>query len=207
MIETFIQGGPIMWPILLLSIVTIGSVIERILFIINEKICADHNCVQRMFNLVEHEKIDEAIKAGKDCKDRTARVLYKGLTHRDTSYSDAMIEESNAQLDKFNRGLFIMDTAVTLGPLLGLLGTVVGMIHAFGLVGDADLAGKTAAITGGISESLITVGFGLIVAIVAILPLNYLSSRLEKARRELESAVTRMELLLRSHDLEVAKAK
>ncbi|MEO0452691.1 MAG: MotA/TolQ/ExbB proton channel family protein [Verrucomicrobiota bacterium] len=200
MIETFLRGGPIMWPILLLSIVTFGTVIERIIFLIREQTRCDSKCVMNIFRLVEHEKFDEAYKIGARCTDKTAQLLAAGLEHRDISFTDAMMEEANSQLDRFNRGLVILDTAVTLGPLLGLLGTVIGMMSAFGFVGGEGLAGKTEAITGGVAESLITVSFGLGVAIIAILPLNYLNSRLEKVRRELESAMTRMELLLKGSD-------
>ncbi|MEM9399795.1 MAG: MotA/TolQ/ExbB proton channel family protein [Verrucomicrobiota bacterium] len=188
-----------MWPILLLSIITLGSLIERAIFLISEARFANHESVQHIFNLVEHGSLDEAENYGLQCQDRIARMLTAGLVHRGISYSDAMMEQANSQLDRYNRGLVVFDTAVTLGPLLGLLGTVIGMIHAFDIVGGHDLAGKTMTITGGIAESLITVSFGLFVAIAAIIPLNYLTSRLDKARRQFESAMTRMEILLRSY--------
>lgn len=200
MIETFIKGGPIMWPILLLSIATLGAVIERAIFLIREKSRGDSECVMNIFRLVEHNKLNDAQKIGGRCTDKVAQVLAAGLQHRDISFTDAMMEAANVQLERYNRGLVILDTAVTLGPLLGLLGTVIGMMNAFGFVGGEGIAGKTDAITGGVAESLITVAFGLGVAIVAILPLNYLNSRLEKVRRELESAITRMELLLKGND-------
>jgi biopolymer transport protein ExbB len=197
MFELFLKGGPIMWPILILSIITFSIVLERCWFLILEKKNRDHDSVLNIFRLVEHKQLDEAARAGVKSQDMVARVLTSGLEHRHTSYSDAMLESANAELDRYNRGLVALDTAVTLGPLLGLLGTVVGMISAFGIVGGAELATQQKAITGGIAESLIAVTFGLGVAIVAIIPLNYLNSRLEKARRQMESAMTRLELLLR----------
>ncbi len=185
-----------MWPILLLSIITLGVVIERVFFLINEKRTQDQISVQRIFQLIEHGSVAQAAKLGDDSSDMIARVLIHGLNHRDTSLSEAMLESASTELDRYNRGLVILDTAVTLGPLLGLLGTVTGMMKAFGVVGMEDMAGKQAIITGGISECLIAVTFGLAVAIVAIIPLNYLNARLEKARRQLESAMTRLELLV-----------
>jgi len=197
--ELFLKGGPIMWPILILSIITLSVVIERALFLFSEKKNRNHETVLNIFRLVEHKQPDEAIRIGSGSKDTVARVLTSGLEHRNTSYSDAMLESASTELDRYNRGLVALDTAVTLGPLLGLLGTVIGMIRAFGIVGGSDLATQQNVITGGIAESLIAVTFGLGVAIVAIIPLNYLNARLEKARRKMESAMTRMELLLHKY--------
>jgi len=199
MLELFLKGGPIMWPILILSIITLSIVIERALFLFSEKKNRNHETVLNIFRLVEHKQPDEAIRIGSGSKDTVARVLTSGLEHRNTSYSDAMLESASTELDRYNRGLVALDTAVTLGPLLGLLGTVIGMIRAFGIVGGSDLATQQNVITGGIAESLIAVTFGLGVAIVAIIPLNYLNARLEKARRKMESAMTRMELLLHKY--------
>ncbi len=199
MLELFLKGGPIMWPILILSIITLSVVIERALFLFSEKKNRNHETVLNIFRLVEHKQPDEAIRIGSGSKDTVARVLTSGLEHRNTSYSDAMLESASTELDRYNRGLVALDTAVTLGPLLGLLGTVIGMIRAFGIVGGSDLATQQNVITGGIAESLIAVTFGLGVAIVAIIPLNYLNARLEKARRKMESAMTRMELLLHKY--------
>jgi biopolymer transport protein ExbB len=197
-IHWFQQGGPIMWPILILSIVTLGAVLERVFFLWREFGRRRTTDVNKMFQLVEHGNMDEALELGKQSEERIAMVLTEGLSHRATSYTDAMMEAANTELERYTRGLVILDTAVTLGPLLGLLGTVVGMMSAFGLVGGDSLAGKTQAITGGVAESLIAVSFGLGVAIIAILPLNYLNARLEKVRRQMESAMTRMELQLKS---------
>ncbi len=199
MLELFLKGGPIMWPILILSIITLSVVIERALFLFSEKKNRNHETVLNIFRLVEHKQPDEAIRIGSGSKDTVARVLTSGLEHRNTSYSEAMLESASTELDRYNRGLVALDTAVTLGPLLGLLGTVIGMIRAFGIVGGSDLATQQNVITGGIAESLIAVTFGLGVAIVAIIPLNYLNARLEKARRKMESAMTRMELLLHKY--------
>jgi biopolymer transport protein ExbB len=199
MFALFSQGGPVMWPILVLSVVTFGVVIERLLFLFNESRSRDHAAVQRIFQLVEHGRIDEAAKTAAGSPDMIARVLAGGLEHRETSLNDALLEGASAELERYNRGLVVLDTAVTLGPLLGLLGTVTGMMKAFNIVGGSDLAGKQAILTGGISECLIAVTFGLTVAIIAIIPLNYLNACLEKARRKLEAAMTRLELLAAKH--------
>lgn len=188
-----------MWPILALSLATLSVIVERIFFLLYESRSRDQKAVQRIYRLVEQGQIEQAAQALDGCADMVVRVLSHGLEHRDTSLSEAMLEGAGAELDRYNRGLVVLDTAVTLGPLLGLLGTVIGMMTVFGIIGGGDLVGKEEVLTGGISQCLIAVTFGLAVAIIAIVPLNYLNSRLEKARRQLESAMTRLELLVAKH--------
>ena len=197
MFELFQKGGPIMWPILVLSVITMGVVVERIIFILREIKRRDKSVVHQIFESVQHGKFEEAIKAGKNSTDLIARVLTEGLENRESSLDDALLEAASKELDQYNRGLVVLDTAVTLGPLLGLLGTVVGMIRAFGVVGGGDLADKQQVITGGIAESLLAVSFGLIVAIVSILPLNYFSAKLEQVRRQIEGSMNKLTILLR----------
>jgi biopolymer transport protein ExbB len=109
--------------------------------------------------------------------------------------SNAFLRAANQELQRFNRGLPVLDTIITLAPLLGLLGTVTGLIHAFGLLGAQEL-GSPVAITGGIAEALIATAFGLGIAIVALIPFNYLNARLEEARNEIQDAGSQLELLL-----------
>ena len=106
-----------------------------------------------------------------------------------------MLRAANLEMKRWNRGLPVLDTVITLAPLLGLLGTVTGMIGAFGLLGNQELDAP-AAITGGIAEALIATAFGLMIAIVALVPFNYLNAKLEERRHELEDTASRLELLL-----------
>lgn len=197
LIQIFLKGGPIMWPILLVSIAALATVLERIVFLLIEKTHRSPNTVRDIFGRVEHGDPDGAVKIGAGSKDYVARVITAALVERDTSFTNALLAASAEELRRFNRGLPLLDTVITLAPLLGLLGTVVGMIHSFGLIqGDLD---APAAITGGIAEALIATAFGLGVAITALLPYNYLNARLEDARREIEVAANRLELLLVKH--------
>ena len=188
-----------MWPILLLSIITGGVILERLWFLLTGGRRSGSRALQQVFTAVEHGDLEGAARYGRRSADRLAQILAYGLEHRDISLSNFLIQAAGRELDLFNRGITVLDTAVTLGPLLGLLGTVLGMIRAFGVLGTESMAAKTAAITGGIAESLIAVSFGLAVAILAIIPLNYLGSRLEKRRREIEEATNHLELLVGKH--------
>jgi biopolymer transport protein ExbB len=195
MIQIFLKGGPIMWPLLVTSLVALTVVIERLIFILRERGKRQPDTVERILSLVEQGKSAAAVQAGQGSADFVARTLTYALEHREKSLSNALLRAANQELARFNRGLTVLDTIITLAPLLGLLGTVTGMIHAFGLLGASEL-GAPAAITGGIAEALIATAFGLGIAIVALIPFNYLNSRLEEARHELEDAASHLELLL-----------
>ena len=193
-ISIFLKGGPIMVPILIVSLLVMATVIERIVFLIRLHRDRSPGTVREIFASVEHGRPEEALKVGEQSADPVAKVVTAALRERDTSYTSALLAASTLELKKFNRGLPLLDTAITVAPLLGLLGTVMGMIRSFGLIaGELD---APAAITGGIAEALIATAFGLLVAIMALLPFNYLNARMEEARHDLEEAGNRLEILL-----------
>ena len=196
MLELFHKGGPIMWPLLLLSIVALTVVLERLVFIARERGRHGEADVDEMLTQVERGDPDAAANMGISSRDFVARALAYALTHRERSFSEAMLRAANWELKRFNRGLTLLDTTVTLAPLLGLLGTVTGMIRSFGMLGGAEL-GAPSAITGGIAEALIATAFGLGIAITALLPFNYLNARLEEARLEMQDAASHAEIHLK----------
>lgn len=190
------KGGPIMWPLMLTSIIALAIVFDRVYFIITVKLQRHPKIVEYILASVERGEIREAIDAGSETKDFVARTLVYGLKQRDKSLSSALLRAANQELKRFNQGLSFLDTIVTLAPLLGLLATVTGMIHAFGLLGGRELDAPT-VITGGIAEALIGTAFGLGIAIVSLIPFNYMNTRLEEARHELQDAATHLELILK----------
>lgn len=195
MLELFHRGGPIMWPILLTSIVAVAVAIERLIFIYREKRRRSPSTVEKILALAEDGKVEDAIAAGGNSGDFVAKTLIYALTHRETALSNALLRAANQELKRFGRGLAVLDTIITLAPLLGLLGTVTGMINAFGMLKGEEL-GAPAAITGGVAEALIATAFGLGIAITALIPFNYLNARLEEARHEIEDSASHLELLL-----------
>lgn len=188
-----------MWPLLLTSLMALTVAIERCFFIIREKRRRSQEAVNSILDFSERGEIEKAIQAGKSSEDFVVRILVYGLTHREKSFSSALLQAANLELKRFSQGLPTLDTIITLAPLLGLLGTVTGMIRAFGLLGQIELEAPT-VITGGIAEALIATAFGLGIAILALIPFNYLNARLEEARHEIEDASTHLELLLRKPD-------
>jgi biopolymer transport protein ExbB len=195
MIQIFHQGGPVMWPLLATSLVALTVVFERIFFTLREWSRRDRKVVAQIFADAERGDWNAAREAGGTSRDYVARVLTSAIEHRDISFSGALLQASIAELQRFNRGISPLDTIITLAPLEGLFGTVTGMIHAFGLLGASELGAPT-AITGGIAEALIATAFGLLIAMVALLPFNYLNARLEQARQEIETNAAQLEMLL-----------
>ena len=194
MLHIFLKGGPVMWPLLATSLVAVTVVFERLLFLIREQSRRKPEVVEDILGGVERNEVAVAIKAGSGSSDFVARTIVYALEHREKSLSNALLRAANHELKRYNRGLAVLDTIITLAPLLGLFGTVTGMIHAFGLIGG-ELDSPT-AITGGVAEALIATAFGLGIAITALIPFNYLNARLEAARLEIQDAATHLELLI-----------
>ncbi|MCC7519602.1 MAG: MotA/TolQ/ExbB proton channel family protein [Verrucomicrobiae bacterium] len=195
MLSLFLKGGPIMWPLLATSLLAVTVVIERLVFMLRERRCRRPDVVETVLDHVEKGRTDEAIRCGRGNEDFVARTLAYALEHQGRSLSNAILRAASLELKRFHRGLPVLDTIITLAPLLGLLGTVTGMIRSFGLMGTEEL-GAPAAITGGIAEALIATAFGLGIAILALIPFNYLTARMEEARHEMQDAATHLELLL-----------
>ena len=199
-VHIFKKGGPIMWPLLVVSILALGAVIERTFFIIGEFRKRDPKSRQALFAAVEAGDVDRAIGIGETSRDFVTRTMSYALGHRETSLPSALLYARAQEIKRFSRGLAILDTAITIAPLLGLLGTVTGMMASFSLIGG-ELSAPT-AITGGIAEALIATAFGLGIAIVALVPYNYLNKQIELATGELEANSTQLELLVHQAVLE-----
>ena len=196
MLELFYKGGPIMWPLLLCSVITLTVVIERLIFLVSERSRRDREAVTSVLNHVERGEMAGALNATQGSLDGVVQVLKYALEHRESGLTQAVLHSSGQVLGKYNRGLTVLDTVITLAPLLGLLGTVTGMIRTFGLLGGAELDAPS-AVTGGIAEALLATAFGLGIAITALIPFNFLNARLEQVRREMESAANQLELHLK----------
>jgi biopolymer transport protein ExbB len=190
MTELFLKGGPIMWPLLLTSLVALTIVLERAAFVAAEALRRNPRLVESMLSAIERLDFEGALRLGQGSRDFVARSLVYALSHGDKI--NAVARAAGRELQRYNRGLTALDTAITVAPLLGLLGTVTGMIGAFSHRGVQEI-GTPAAITGGIAEALIATAAGLAVAILALLPFNFLNSQLERARHELNDAASQLE--------------
>jgi len=195
--ELFKHGGPIMWPILLVSFLMITVAVERMIFIFRENGRRDHEVVEKMLEKVEGNDVNGAVEIGKKSQDFVARILVYALTHKEHSLGNAFTRAASQELQRFSQGLPTLDTCITAAPLLGLLGTVTGMMATFGALGaSGDVASGASAIMGGIGEALIATACGLGIAIMGLLPFNYLNARTEEARHEVEDASNSLEIII-----------
>jgi len=194
LVHIFIKGGPIMWPMLFASIVALAVALERVIFLLNEQRKRSSKAVANFFVEVGKGDLDAALTVAKKSKDAIVTTLGYALEHRDQSLGHALAYAETRTLKRYRRGLPVLDTVITLAPLLGLLGTVTGMMGSFAVIGG-DLS-SPGAITGGIAEALIATAFGLIIAIVCLIPFNYLNSRIETMEGELLACGEQLKLLI-----------
>lgn len=187
--ELIIKGGPVMWPLLACSIAALAVVFERLLFWLVIGFRKDQKLINRIFTLTEEGDFDTAIKEGKTSKCLVVTILTAGLAHRNYGLGQSLEAAAMHEIEKMKRSLSVLDTIITLAPLLGILGTVAGIIVSFDLLGAAGLEDPK-AVTGGIAQALITTAAGLAIAIVALLPYNALTRKVEKVTRHIEQLIT-----------------
>ncbi len=202
--DLFHAGEFIMWPMLLLSLILVTVVIERLLFIARENASREPEVVEKMLESVERRDIEGALAIGRKSKDYLAKILVYSLSNREASLSNAFVRATGQELARYQQGMATLDTCITAAPLLGLLGTVTGMMRTFGALGTGDVSGAAATITGGVAEALIATACGLALAITGLLPYNYLNARSEQAKQEVADASHALEILMRKSEMNAA---
>ena len=194
LIDKFRKGGPIMWPILIVSIIGLTVVIERIIWWSGRWFRRDPKRIEKVFTAIEVGDLTEASRLSRDSRDPVLRMMWNGLNHQHASLQGALQVAAGIEIKRAGRFLVVMDTLVTLAPLLGLLGTITGLIRSFSFLGNEELAVQ--AVTGGIAEALIATACGLGIAIFALIPFNFFTSRVSNLEFELQTAATNLEVML-----------
>ncbi|HEV2803899.1 MAG TPA: MotA/TolQ/ExbB proton channel family protein [Chthoniobacterales bacterium] len=197
-IHNFKAGGPIMWPILLVSITALAVVLERIFWWLGRWMRRDPKKIEKVFTAIEVGDVAEASRLSRDSRDPVLRMMWNGLNHQHASLQGALQVAAGIEIKRAGRFLVVMDTLVTLAPLLGLLGTIVGLMRAFGSLGNEEIA--IVSVTGGIAEALIATACGLGIAIFALIPFNFFTSRVSNLEFELQTAATNLEVMLEAQN-------
>ncbi len=194
MLNLILKGGPVMYPLLICSLISLTITIERIIFWSNEKRKMDRKLLDEIFAEIEKGFYEKALDLGGKSKDYLVRIVCFALSHHKSSMLNAIEMAAEDEIDRMKRGMAIMDTIITMAPLLGILGTVTGIIVSFDFLGQAGIEDPK-AVTGGIAQALITTAAGLTIALATIIPYNYFIVKLEKAARNIEKRTTSLEIL------------
>jgi biopolymer transport protein ExbB len=197
-VDNFKKGGPIMWPILIVSITALAVVLERIFWWLGRWMRRDPKRIEKVFTAIEVGDVAEASRLSRDSRDPVLRMMWNGLNHQHASLQGALQVAAGIEIKRAGRFLVVMDTLVTLAPLLGLLGTIVGLMESFSFLGNEELAVQ--AVTGGISVALIATACGLGIAIFALIPFNFFTSRVSNLEFELQTAATNLEVMLEAQN-------
>lgn len=181
-----------MWPILLTSIVSVAVILERTIWWATEKQKRQPDKLDKIYEALQKGELKVASGLARSSEDPILRVIWHGLNHYHSSLEGALQVAAGIELERAGKFLMIMDTIVTLAPLLGLLGTVTGLMKAFFKLGSTELS--EAAISGGIAEALIATACGLTIAVLCLIALNYFSSRVARLTFEIQTACTNVEV-------------
>jgi biopolymer transport protein ExbB len=194
MILLFTHGGFLMYPLLLCSVIALTLIIERSIFWAASGIDRDRPLMDRVLELSAQENWEEIRKTTQGSKNSVVRVLISGILHRDYSPVKAMESAAADEIYKMRRFMGALDTIITIAPLLGILGTVVGIIESFDMLGASGIEDPM-AVTGGIAKALITTASGLTIAIVTVFPYNFFNARIERAAQIIEKYATSFEIM------------
>jgi len=194
MFDLFQKGGIVMYPLLACSLVSLTVILERSLFWIRQKRRADDSLINDLLELARLKKYEEIRTRTQHASDYVVKVLVCGLVHREYSLSKAMEMAALEEIKWMKRYLPVLDTMITAAPLLGILGTVIGIIHSFDMLGKAGIQDPQ-AVTSGIAQALITTAAGLLIAIFTLFPYNYFVSKVEKAAVRIEKYATSLEIV------------
>lgn len=188
-LEIIQHGGWVMYPLLACSILVVAIGIER--FNYYRRTCGNNRTVaQKVLNLIKEQKWTETEHFCAARRGFLSDVMMNGLKYRHApeEMKQSFEEIVSVRANGLKRNLNYLDTIVTMAPLLGLLGTVLGMIGSFKVL---DVAGDNpAVITGGVGEALVATATGLCVAVLALIVHSYFSNRLDGILTDVENVCT-----------------
>ncbi|TRZ49507.1 MotA/TolQ/ExbB proton channel family protein [bacterium] len=195
--QVFLAGGPVMWPILLCSIFALAIAVEKFWHLYRIKIDTQEFLRNILDNMKKHQT-KEALQTCDSTNSPIARILKAGILKYDRTrdqIKEAIEDASLYEIPRLEKNLTALATIAHVSPLLGLLGTVTGMVRAFQMIQAKSTSFHPVSpgdLAGGIWEALITTVAGLVVAIPTFVAYNYLVSRINSFILEMEKAATEL---------------
>ncbi len=197
LVDLFKEGGPIMYPIALVTLFAIAVVAERSWWWFQLSMKRKSSLVETVLTAMDKGDMKQAEDICRKSEDPVLRVILAGLTHRHASLQGALQAAAGIEIKQAGRFLTAMDTVITLAPLLGLLGTVTGIMGSFTSIGGSELAVEK--VTGGIGEALIATAFGLGIAIITLIPYNLFHANVASLQHDIETAANNVEVFNAKH--------
>lgn len=187
------KGGIIMYPLLLCSIIGLTIIVEKLFSLRRNKILIPE-IISVVDNINSLQDIQLATNICKKNKGPLASIILTGLENQDQNMEEIkelINDEGRQQVRVLERGLPILETVASISPLLGLLGTVLGMIKVFTVISTKG-TGQASLLAGGISEALITTATGLVIGIPLLVAFNYFTDRSENYILDIEKYSTKL---------------
>lgn len=183
-----VKGGPVMIPLTLLSVLGLGVVIEKIVSLRVQRVLQREiiNCIE---SVRSPSDIPMAIKICQRHDGPFANIIRTGLEESGSSLTiirQTMEDVGQREVRRLSRFLVVLETVAAASPLLGLLGTVFGMIEVFSVISIAGV-GQAGLLSGGIAEALITTAYGLSIGIPALIAFNFFDSRVDGLVNKIET--------------------
>lgn len=192
--EIFRSGGPVVYPMLLCSLLVLTVIIERLIFWAQIDLRRNKPLMDEVLEICRTGNWELVRQKVIGCHDFVIRVLVSGIVHREFSLGKAMEAAAVVELKRMRKYLAVLDTMITVAPLLGIFGTVTGIISSFDVIGASGIE-HPRAVTAGIAEALINTAAGLGIAIFSVIFYNYFTSRVEKAAHDMEKYATSLEIV------------
>ena len=205
--EVITKGGPIVYLIIFCSFVAVAVLVEKLLYLYQERIDS-RKFMEAITNTLKKNKIMQAIELCNETPGALARILKTGILKHDRprqEIKEAIEDAGLHEIPKLEKNLSALATIAHICPLLGLLGTVTGMVKAFQVIQEKATALAPVSpgdLAGGIWEALITTAVGLTVAIPTFVAYNYLVSRVNSLVLDIERSATELVNLLTQGSLE-----
>lgn len=199
MLDFFDSGGPVMWPLLACSVISLTVIIERALFWMGVTRRRNRELLTEILELCRCGDWERVREKAAGSRDFIVRVLISGILHREFSMIKAMEAAAADEIKRMRKGMVVLDTMITVAPLLGIFGTVIGIIISFDVLGASGIE-HPEVVTGGIAQALITTATGLGIAILSVFPYNYFNTRIEDAAHVIEKYATSLEIVYEKLD-------
>ncbi len=200
--ELIARGGVLMWPILLCSIIALTIIIERFLALRRADVDA-REFMDTMRQVLRQDNIQQALEQCDESKAPIARIIKAGILKHNRPKDDireAIEDAARFEVPRLERYLSGLATCATVAPMLGLLGTVQGMIKCFAQIQNKRGQVSPADLAEGIGNALVATAAGLVVAIPALIVYNYFVTRVQGMVTEMEASSSElMDLLARRH--------